>query len=262
MEQSQRKYYRIILVLMVLVLLISTPYWFPTLAERLSKQDWTGFGPYTLTETTETFQTVGATTQQESSVVRKFQREKTLWDWIQILIVPLVLAVAGTLIGAVIQRSQQKRSEVLAKIEQEKAIEQSKIERDRVNQQIQIQRDQSEKQLELTRYQINEQIRLAREQAENQAKENLLQVYFKQITELILGIHNSGHQQQVIRIARAHTVSVLKHFTGDENAIEKVFAFIEKIDLGYATEEGRYVGGDPLTKAMNLSDDDYKKNKL
>jgi hypothetical protein len=56
---------------------------------------WTGFGSYTLpkTETGE------------------FHREKTLWDWMQLLIIPAVLAVGAFLLNRVNAQTQNKIAE-------------------------------------------------------------------------------------------------------------------------------------------------------
>src|SRR5881275_518774 len=37
-----------------------------------------------------------------------FQRGKTLWDWLQLLIIPTVLAIAGYVINLTINRSEQE----------------------------------------------------------------------------------------------------------------------------------------------------------
>jgi uncharacterized protein YjbI with pentapeptide repeats len=53
--------------------------------------DWTGLGPYT-----------------PPSKISNFQRGKTLWDWMQLLIIPLVLAVAALLFNLATTRTGQK----------------------------------------------------------------------------------------------------------------------------------------------------------
>lgn len=56
--------------------------------------DWTGLGPYSPPH------------PYESS----FQRGKTLWDWLQLLIIPVVLAIAGYLFNRVTSRNEQNIS--------------------------------------------------------------------------------------------------------------------------------------------------------
>ncbi len=46
-------------------------------------------------------------------------RQKTLWDWLQLLIIPVVLALAGYVINLTISRSEQEATKQRAKTEQE-----------------------------------------------------------------------------------------------------------------------------------------------
>lgn len=50
-------------------------------------------------------------------------RQKTLWDWLQLLIIPAVLAVAGYVINLTISRSEQEATKQWAKSEQEIALD-------------------------------------------------------------------------------------------------------------------------------------------
>ncbi len=61
------------------------------LAVWLFGWDWTGFAPYT-----------------PPTHVSNFQRGKTLWDWMQLLIIPFVLAVGGYLFNLAVSRNEQK----------------------------------------------------------------------------------------------------------------------------------------------------------
>ncbi len=45
-------------------------------------------------------------------------RQKTLWDWLQLLIIPAVLALAGYVINLTISRSEQEATKQRAKTEQ------------------------------------------------------------------------------------------------------------------------------------------------
>jgi hypothetical protein len=65
---------------------------------------WTGLGPY-----------ISPPHPNDSD----FQRGKTLWDWLQLLIIPAVLAVAGYLINLTISRSEGDASDKRAKTERE-----------------------------------------------------------------------------------------------------------------------------------------------
>ncbi len=69
--------------------------------------DWTGFGAC-------------ATTAQVNQTVR---HEKTLWDWLELLIVPIVLAVGGYIFNRVEKRNEFRRAERRDQTERELAAD-------------------------------------------------------------------------------------------------------------------------------------------
>jgi uncharacterized protein YjbI with pentapeptide repeats len=66
--------------------------------------EWTGLGPYI---------------SPPHSKNSDFQRGKTLWDWLQLLIIPAVLAVAGYVINLTISRGEQEATQQRDKTERE-----------------------------------------------------------------------------------------------------------------------------------------------
>src|SRR5207245_667122 len=84
----------IILAPLILVGIMLGGYWF--------HWTWTGFGP----ETSE-----------------PKQHAKTLWDWLQLLIVPIVLALGATLFNRAITQNEQKVAEQRY-VNEQKIIEQ------------------------------------------------------------------------------------------------------------------------------------------
>jgi type VI protein secretion system component VasK len=58
------------------------------------------------------------------------QHAKTLWDWLQLLIIPAVLAVAGYVINLTISRGEQAATEQRAKSEREAAEKRAETERE------------------------------------------------------------------------------------------------------------------------------------
>jgi uncharacterized protein YjbI with pentapeptide repeats len=56
---------------------------------------WTGLSPYT-------------STPHATNIT--FQREKTLWDWLQLLIIPLVIAIGGYLFNLAVSRTEQQNT--------------------------------------------------------------------------------------------------------------------------------------------------------
>ena len=70
--------------------------------------DWTGLSATDFTST-----------PQNITKTIAYQPEKTLWDWLQLLIIPAVLAVAGYVINLTISRGEQAATEQRAKSESE-----------------------------------------------------------------------------------------------------------------------------------------------
>jgi uncharacterized protein YjbI with pentapeptide repeats len=82
-------------IIVVAVALIIVGYWF----------DVTGFNGYTQVSIIRTLSgpTAGTVTRTEA-----YQPGKTLWDWLQLLIVPIVLALGATLFNRAITHNEQK----------------------------------------------------------------------------------------------------------------------------------------------------------
>ena len=96
----------IVIVLEVVIALIIAGYWF----------DWTGFNGYNKVTIAHTISGTNAGT-----VIRteEYQPGRTLWDWMQLLIIPAVLAVGGYVINLTISRGEQEATKQRAKTEQE-----------------------------------------------------------------------------------------------------------------------------------------------
>jgi Pentapeptide repeats (8 copies) len=85
----------VVIVLVVVIALIIAGYWF----------DWTGFNGYDKVTITHTIIGANAGTVTRTE---EYQQGKALWDWLQLLIVPLVLAVAALLFNFATARTEQK----------------------------------------------------------------------------------------------------------------------------------------------------------
>jgi hypothetical protein len=83
------------IVLIVVIVLIILGYWF----------DWTGFNGYNKVTTARTMSGPNAGT-----VIRteEYQQGKALWDWLQLLIIPAVLAVGGYLFNYSTSRTERE----------------------------------------------------------------------------------------------------------------------------------------------------------
>ncbi len=76
------------------------------IAGYLLNWDWTGLGPYS-----------------PPGKNRNFQRGKTLWDWLQLLVIPFVLAVGGYLFNYTASRNEQKATQVRDQTERDIALD-------------------------------------------------------------------------------------------------------------------------------------------
>jgi Pentapeptide repeats (8 copies) len=83
------------IVLVVVIALIIFGYWF----------DWTGFNGYNKVTIAHTISGTNAGTVTKTE---EYQPRKALWDWLQLLIIPLVLAVAALLFNLATTRTEQK----------------------------------------------------------------------------------------------------------------------------------------------------------
>jgi uncharacterized protein YjbI with pentapeptide repeats len=145
--------------------------------------DWTGLGPYTSPPHTSN---------------SNFQRGKTLWDWMQLLIIPAVLAVAGYVINLTISRSEQEATK----------------------QRAQSEREATEKRAETER-----------EIALDNQREAALQEYIDKMSELLLHekLCESQPESEVRTIARVRTLTVLPRLDGKRKG--SVLQFLHKSNL-------------------------------
>jgi len=74
------------------------------IAGYIFQWDWTGLSPY-----------ISPTHPKDSD----YQRGKTLWDWLQLLIIPAVLAVGGYVFNLTVSRNEQESTRLRDKTERE-----------------------------------------------------------------------------------------------------------------------------------------------
>jgi hypothetical protein len=140
---------------------------------------WTGFGPYT-------------------PPTSNFQREKTLYDWLQLAIIPVGLAFGVWWLARLQQQRDQQLADQRAKSEREAAEKHAQAERN---------------------------IAL-----DNQG-EAALQVYIDNISALLLerNLRKSGEDDEVRKIARVITITTLKRL--DVNRKGSVLQFLRETGL-------------------------------
>ncbi len=125
-------------------------------------------------------------------------RGKALWDWLQLLIIPLVLAVVALLFNRATARTEQK---------------------------IATQRYEQDQQIAAQRYANDLNIALDKQ------REDLLQTYLDRMSELLLEkqLRTSEPDAEVRNVARVRTITIL--FQLDVRRIGYVFAFLREAGL-------------------------------
>jgi hypothetical protein len=136
------------------------------------------------------------------------QHAKTLWDWLQLLIIPAVLAVAGYVINLTISRGEQAATEQRAKSEREAAEK----------------RAETERQIAKERYEQDQQIALDKQ------REDLLQAYLDRMSELLIKENLlTSPTKEVRKVATVRTISVLTQL--DARRVGYVFDFLRESGL-------------------------------
>ncbi len=145
--------------------------------------DWTGLNGYNSISIATDF----VSTPQKITRTITYQPGKTLWDWLQLLIIPAVLAVGGYLFNYTTSKNEQHSTQL---------------------------RDQTEREIA----------------ADNQ-RENALEAYLDNMSELLLEKHlrESAEDEEVRKIARVRTVTVLRRLDGKRKG--SVLKFLREASL-------------------------------
>jgi uncharacterized protein YjbI with pentapeptide repeats len=173
-------------IIVVAVVLIIVGYWF----------DWSGFNGYIQVSTIHTISgpTAGTVTRTEA-----YQPDKTLWDWLQLLIIPVVLVIAGYVINLTISRGEQEATKQRALSEREAAEKRAETER---------------------------------EVAIDNQREAALQEYIDRIAELLLEKklrESKSEEDEVRKIARIRTLTTLARL--DKKRKKDVLQFLNESGL-------------------------------
>ena len=204
--QQIRKYWVVttIIALVAMGVMIFLGYWF--------KWDWTGFNGYTQVTTAHTTSGPSAGTVVRTEV---YQPGKALWDWLQLLIIPVVLAVGALLFNLATTRTEQK---------------------------IATQRYEQDQQIAKQRYEHDQRIALDKQ------REDLLQTYLDRMSELLLKekLLSSAVDAEVRNVARTCTISVLRQL--DAGRVGDVFTFLCEAGLMETPEPIVRLGDANLSK--------------
>jgi uncharacterized protein YjbI with pentapeptide repeats len=165
---------------------------------------------------------------------------KTVWDFLQLLIVPLALAVVGFLFTMQQDIRQQhiedRRVEQAQKIEDERAQQAQKIE--------------------------NERAAAERELAQQRARDVALQAYLDQMSHLLLekDLRNSKEDSVVRTLARARTAAVIQGLDGPRN--RNVIRFLNEAHLIGQGESSIHLLADADLQGAGLHDADLSSVDL
>jgi len=164
--------------------------------------DWTGFnGGYSQITTTRINHGTSSVTVKPPG--------KTMWDWLQLLIVPVALALIALLFNRATTRTEQKIA--ADRYKQDKEIASRHYHQD---QQIAKQRYEQDKNIAL-----------------DKQRGDVLQTYLDRMTELLLDkqLRTSEPDAEVRNVARVRTITVL--FQLNTARIEGVFDFLREAGL-------------------------------
>ena len=157
-----------IYTILISLAIIAIPSFIYMLVRKDYSCDWTGFGVCPTTDNT--------------------RPEKTLWDWMDLLLVPLVLAVGGFIYNWAEKRNDRR-------IADERATNDQRIADERATNDQRI--------------------------AERHAQDTALQTYFDQMTELLLeyNLRDIKNTTEVRDVARVRTLTALRRLDRDRRNI-------------------------------------------
>ncbi len=126
---------------------------------------------------------------------------KTLWDWMQLLIIPAALAVTGYLFNRAERQSEQQAAQRRAEAEQMLIEQRSQAEQQRAEQRAMTERF-------LLQWRIEEELK----RKEEYQREELLQAYLNCMSELLIdkGLRSSNPGDELRHVARARTLTALQ----------------------------------------------------
>jgi hypothetical protein len=178
-----------------------------------------------------------------------YQQDKTLWDWLQLLLVPLVLAFGGFWLTRAENRYalelQERREKEAQKLEDQRIEEARRIEGQRIEetQKLEDQRIEEARRIEGQRIEEtqkleDQRIEEARRIESERAKDAALQAYLDQMTDLLLHekLLISEEKDSVRTVARARTLTVVKQLDGARKARVVQFLYEARL-IGYCERQ-------------------------
>ncbi len=162
---------------------------------------WTGFGEFI-------------------SATGEFQRGKTLWDWLELLLLPLV--IAGTVSALAVWKWRSDRRQAELQLEQERELAWKKVESE-----LQMADLRKDSHLEASEIQS----RTNRVIAKDRLHEETLNVYLDRMSELVLerGLQTADPDDTVRTIARSRTLTALVGLDSERKGTILEFLYSAKL---------------------------------
>jgi len=212
--------------------------------QGLGWADWTGFEAYAV----------------QADTTHTYYPAKTLWDWLQLLIVPAVLALGAIWFTREGQKAERQATEKREIADSEATDRRVAADSEATDRRVAADREATDKRVAADREATDKRVAADREAAMERAKTEqalirersrdlALQTYLDRMTELILnnGLRKSTLEEEEIRaIARIRTLTVLEQLDGERKAVV----------LKFLSEAGLIMGDKPLVKlnGANLSE--------
>ena len=198
---------------------------------------WTGFVKDTTTEVTRERKTETSPIEKFTETT-KYQSGKTFWDWLDLLIVPILLAFFGYQVQ---KRDKEKAAERQAELERERE-EQNKLEKERAKRQVELEREIAQDNLAeeaIQKYLDN----MAKLLLDKEIRKELFSyVELKSILDEQLRKELStlstndklnlfDKDNPVRDVARTQTITILRRLEGNKELQERIIAFLKDAKL-------------------------------
>jgi hypothetical protein len=162
-------------------------------------------------------------------------RGKTMWDWLGLLLVPvIILGATGALIYFEEQK-ENKRADALLEVERERAEALAEallgVERERSEALLEAEKARAEALLKVE----NQRAQAQQQVEDDRVGQSVLQSYIQDMTELLLdkGLATAGPSLPVRRIARSSTLTAVRQLDGDRKGILLQFLYESNLIRGF-----------------------------
>ncbi len=180
-----------------------------------------------------------------------FERQKTLWDWLDLLLVPAVLAGGGLLFSRAERKTEQKIAADRARQEREAADTRAALDRELANKRAEEDRISANERAALDRELADKRANAERERTDDALRQSLVQDYLDRTSDLLLdkNLASSKEDDLVREVARARTLTVLRGLGEDGARKGSIVQFLYETGLLKGKEPVVELKGADLEKA-------------